>query len=732
MKAQATTEDEYLAELKRKATVSMDMLDKARRQSQVYQDYYDGHQWTSDEKRILEARNQPALTFNHIKPAVNAIIGIVERGRTDPKAWGRTPNDQDAAEVATDGLRYVADISRFNVKRRDALKDFLVWGYCAAVQEVGEDGDISLKRIRPEEFFYDPYSRDGDFGDARYMGIAKWMDEADLRDLYPERVDQISLTFDVAPGGDTFRDRPKDGWAWVDNRARRLLVFEMYKRKQGAFEKCVFVAGGILESGPSAFVDTRTGRPRNPIIAQSAYVDMDNMRYGVIKDMLGPQDAINKARSKAVHILNVAKLRVDPGLLDIDSVRREWAKPDGIIEARDGQIAELGDRMLAPGHLQLLADAKDEMRRQSPTPGIVGRGGSSQSGRAILAEQQAGLTEQAPLLAQFDDWTLRVYRGFWDCIKQFWQAPKWIRVTDDEQAPRYIGLNVPVQAMDPMTGQPTVQVQNSPAEMDVDIVIDSTPDTAVIAEEQFQRLAELAQAGMPIPPDVLIEASSLPKKKLLLDKLQKAQEQQSQQPNMAMQAEMQKADMQMQAEARKMELQAQAKAMDLQRADEVDQRKAERAMQLADLQFKYDVERLKLQADIDAGKAVQAVEVKRAEKQADLEYSRMAKQQEFDFAEDEKDRESERQGMIPVRTQPVLEQLTQSMDLIGQNVNVLGEAIKRMAAPKRMVKDPITGEKRMEVVLTDMSLDDAINALGAPRRVVRDPVTGEKRTEIVN
>ena len=128
MKAQATTDDEYLAELKRKATVSMDMLDKARRQSQVYQDYYDGHQWTSDEKRILEARNQPALTFNHIKPAVNAIIGIVERGRTDPKAWGRTPNDQDAAEVATDGLRYVADVSRFNVKRRDALKDFLVWG----------------------------------------------------------------------------------------------------------------------------------------------------------------------------------------------------------------------------------------------------------------------------------------------------------------------------------------------------------------------------------------------------------------------------------------------------------------------------------------------------------------------------------------------------------------------------------------------------------------------------
>jgi hypothetical protein len=157
------------------------------------------------------------------------------------------------------------------------------------------------------------------------------------------------------------------------------------------------------------------------------------------------------------------------------------------------------------------------------------------------------LTEQAPLLAQFDDWTLRCYRAFWDAIKQFWNQPKWIRVTDDENAPRFVGLNVPQPAVDPMTGmpqidpmtgQPAMQMQNAPADMDVDIVIDSTPDTAVIQEEQFQRLAELVQAGMPIPPDVLIEASSLPKKRLLLDKLKQAQEQQAQmaqqQPNPAM------------------------------------------------------------------------------------------------------------------------------------------------------------------------------------------------------
>ena len=701
--ADRKSEDDYLESVKRKATVSMDMLDAARRQAQVYQRYYDGDQWTDAEKRTLDARGQPALSFNHIKPSVNAIIGIVERGRTDPKGWGRTPNDQQAAEVATDGLRYVSDVTRFNATARECLQDFLIWGIVAGVNELDEMGEPGIRRIRPEEFFYDPYSRDRDFGDARYMGVAKWMDENDLVDLYPDAQDKIKQSFDSATTGDSFKDRPRDGWSWIDVKSRRIMCFEMYSRKAGEWHKCVFVYGGVLEQGPSPYLDSKNQRPRNPIIAHSAYVDIDNQRYGVVKDMVSPQDAINKARSKAVHILNVSKLRVSRQVQDIDGVRREWAKPDGIIEADEGQIEELGDRQLAPAHLELLRDAKEEMRRQSPTPGIVGRQGSAQSGRAILAEQQAGLTEQAPLLAGFDDWKLRCYRAMWESIKQFWTAPKWVRVTDDEMSPRFVGINIPEPVVDPMTGQPQIdpatgqpitQVQNNPAEMDVDIVIDSTPDTAVIQEEQFQRLAELAQAGMPISPDVLIEASSLPKKKQLLDKLKQAQEQQSQQPDMAMQAEMQKAQMQMQAEQQKLEMQSQAKAQDLMREDEADQRKTERAMQLADIQFKYDIERLNRQAEIETGKAQAMLEIKRAEKMADLEFGMQSKQMDFEFKGLEAERNEARKRMSEeggesssdlVKPDKTMEALGAGLLAIGRGQEALAQALSK---PKQILRGP--------------------------------------------
>jgi hypothetical protein len=436
--------------------------------------------------------------------------------------------------------------------------------------------------------------------------------------------------------------------------------------------------------------------------------------------MLGPQDAINKARSKAVHILNVAKLRVDPGVIDIDTVRQQWAKPDGIIEAREGQIEELGDRNLAPGHLELLRDAKEEMRRQSPTPGIVGRQGASQSGRAILAEQQAGLTEQAPLLAQFDDWTLRCYRAFWDAIKQFWNEPKWIRVTDDENAPRFVGLNVPQPAMDPMTGmpqidpmtgQPAMQMQNAPADMDVDIVIDSTPDTAVIQEEQFQRLAELVQAGMPIPPDVLIEASSLPKKRLLLDKLKQAQEQQAQmaqqQPNPAMvqiEAEKEKQALILMAKREQMAMDAEAQQQQMVRQQQAEDMKHQRDMQLAQFKFVSDRQgHVNTMREASMKSSIRARATAEPMEGGDMEepsISYLTPGEEAMVAA----QQQTAQAIIAVQAQTaeVMAQnaqvMAQAADGIGQAAQAIAQVAGVMAAPKRLVKDPRTGEKRVEIV----------------------------------
>jgi hypothetical protein len=122
---------------------------------------------------------------------------------------------------------------------------------------------------------------------------------------------------------------------------------------------------------------------------------------------------------------------------------------------------------MVSGQVQMLSEAKAFMERFSPNPANVGRAPADSSGRAQLLRQQSGLTELAIIYGGGEEWELRCYRQMWCRAKQFWTAPDWIRTTDDEGAPEFIGINQPKgpPVVDPATGQPVIdQATGQPAE----------------------------------------------------------------------------------------------------------------------------------------------------------------------------------------------------------------------------------------------------------------------------
>lgn len=166
-----------------------------------------------------------------------------------------------------------------------------------------------------------------------------------------------------------------------------------------------------------------------------------------------------------------------------------------------------------------------------PNPAVLGRQGADASGRAQLVRQQAGLTEQAIVFSGIEDWELRVYRQMWVRARQFWTAPMYVRITDDEGAPEFIGVNQPEVGFDPMTGQQVVLgYKNRLAELDVDITIDSVPDTVNIQQEQFQMLTELAKMYGPqeVPFEDILETSTMPNKRQVIERRKARQEQAAQ------------------------------------------------------------------------------------------------------------------------------------------------------------------------------------------------------------
>jgi hypothetical protein len=540
-----------LAKFKRYFTESEQLTQEARKNSLAALDYYDSDQFTREELIKLNDRGQPAIVINRIKPAINGIIGVTERGRSDPKAWPRNPGDEDAADAATDILRYIADYNRFKRVKQDCFKDMLVPGTMAALVGVDDDKQVTITQVRFEEFFYDARSRRPDFMDARYLGIAKWMYADDAKALYPERGDSIDATVENGAGGgvvpdQSFQDRPLNGpgtgGAWIDPKMRRLLVLEMYY-SEGGWKRCVFTGTDVLEHGPSPYLDHK-GRPCCPIEAMSAYVRRDNGRYGAVWDMIGPQDEINKRRSKSVHLLSVSRIEVkDPQAIDVDAdvARREAARPDGVIPFGWGLAPNVAEFQ---GNMEMMAEAKAEIERMGPNPAVLGRGGEDSSGRALLARQQSGLVELSNLYGALEDWELRIYRQCWARAKQFWTAPPFIRVTDDENTPKFIGLNQPIPGgpptvgVHPETGMPTLQpgvlgYKNRVAEMDVDIEVDSQPDVGTIQQEAFNEILDLVKMSPVYQQQIslkqLVLLSPIPHKRSVIDALDQAHQEQQQQ-----------------------------------------------------------------------------------------------------------------------------------------------------------------------------------------------------------
>lgn len=557
---------EVLGTYKRLFTEGRDLTEVVRNRAKTYRRYYDYGGLDAPRRKELRQANKPDHAINRTRKGIEGMVGVVDRGKSDPRAYPRTPQDEGASEVATDCLRYICDINRWHQNKVARFRNMLVEGVAAVLTEVDDQLDVRFRAIRYEEYFYDPHSRELDFSDRSYDGMAKWQYLDQVVASYPEHEAALRLAvFSGDTGDSNFGDRPdSSSGMWIDGRRKRLLVVEMYRREGGVWMKCVFCGSVLLEHGQSPYLDDK-GRPSNPIEAVTAYIDDENNRYSAVEDMIGPQDEINVLRREAAHLSTFRQFQEsgpDAGTADPEEVRREGARVDGVIPA-GWQIIPNSDRYQMVS--AQIAEAKSEIERTQVNPAIVARGDST-SGRQDLIRQQAGLTELAHLFGNLEDFELRVMRQAWARVRQFWTQPKYLRVTDDEEAFRFVQINKPVwgppaPVIDPLTGLPkfdpiTRQIvmqpqflgmENAVAEMDVDIIIDSTPDTATLMQEQFKILAELfpalREAGVRLPIKGLIRNSSLPKKREIIDEIEQGGEQQGPSPEQqaAMQLQMRKA-----------------------------------------------------------------------------------------------------------------------------------------------------------------------------------------------
>jgi hypothetical protein len=546
----------------------LDSTMDARELSEKCRDYMDHKQWTDAEVAKLKSRNQAAIVVNRVRPKIKGLVGLYNLRHTDPKAFPRTKKHEKASHAITDALRYVADKVDFQTIKIDVAEDFFVEGYGGASVEVKDhngEKNITVNRIPWDRIYFDPHSRKHDFSDCRFKGYYLWLYREEAKELFPEADIDDLMSADFTD--ETTEDRPR----WLDRDNDRIRIAAHYFKHKGKWHYGILSYNTwFLDPQESPYLDDDS-EPTCPIELVSANMDRDNNRYGEVAGFLDQQDEINHRRSKWLFMNSSRQTFGRRGSVkDVSSLKRELSKPDGHVEfdgerfGQDFGIIPNGDQ--SDAQIALYQDAKGELDAISYNAQLAGdRQSGDLSGIAIERLQAAGTIELNSDFNKLAGWEKRIYAQIWARVKQFWTEEKWIRVTDDQDNLRWVGLNgelsagqfleeiindeseklgkrkeaaaayMFLQQNNPEGLEIPVGVSNPTAELDVDIIIDQSFDVINVQDEQFRLLAQFAQ-GADIDIIELIQLSQIRGKDELIEKIEQRRQSASEGQSMEQQA----------------------------------------------------------------------------------------------------------------------------------------------------------------------------------------------------
>ena len=151
-----------------------------------------GKQWLRGDREKVEKTGRPALEFNQIMPQVELVTGMQRGMNLDFTALPRGLEDRRLGEIATASLKAAAEFGRVPRVNDKVFDDGTICGLGVwEVLHTNDDsddmvwGDITVSRINPLAFLFDPWATEPDLQDGAFMGKAIWMSIDDFKSRYP-------------------------------------------------------------------------------------------------------------------------------------------------------------------------------------------------------------------------------------------------------------------------------------------------------------------------------------------------------------------------------------------------------------------------------------------------------------------------------------------------------------------------------------------------------------------
>lgn len=602
-------------------------------------EYYQGDQWDDEDAAALEAEGRPALTINTILPTINTILGEQSTRRADIQFKPRRGGDGAIAQTLTKLYMQIADNNKLDWVEQQVFSDGLIMdgrGYFDVRMDFSDhvEGEIRITAKDPLDILIDPDAKDADPKTWNEVFETRWMTLDEIAELYGEKKAERllfvaengmsfgpdSVEYQETRFGDTETNDDYFG-AGVpgDEEYRNIKALRVVERQHKKLSRAMFFVDpdtGDQRQAPDAWSEAKNKKfakqynlnliskiirkirwtvtcdqvvlhddwsPYNQFTIVPFFCYFRRGRpFGVVRNLLSPQEQLNKIASQELHIVNTTAnsgWMVESGSLvgmTADDLEEHGAETGLVLEYARGTTPpqKIGANQIPTGLDRIAQKAAANIKTISGVnDSMLGTDSAEVSGIAIQAKQNRGaIMIQVPL----DN--LRKSRQYLaekilNLIQTFYTEQRVIQVTNEDDPLK------PREEMVINQQTPEGQIINDLTIGEYDVIVATAPARDSFDETQFAEALALRQAGVVVPDDAIIEYSHLARKGELAKRIRQMTGQEPPTPE------------QQEAMAQQQQIQMQQLQLEMAKLDaDVKKTQSEAALNIAKVQDTTDVD----------------------------------------------------------------------------------------------------------------------------------------------
>jgi hypothetical protein len=332
------------------------------------------------------------------------------------------------------------------------------------------------------------------------------------------------------------------GWQKADIDQARTLPGVRVVEQSVPKIRITKIAGGVLLSD-----ENPADLPSDEFYVVPMYAyKRKNKYWGKVKDLIDPQQEMNKRHSQTIDIGNKMvsygwfydSMTFPEG--EKEKFKQNSAKPGFLAEVQDvTRLPAKVEGVKFPSELVQLYEMSDaqllKIANITPEPG-----GANESGAAILQKIKTRLTANQFLFDNLSFAKLKVGRLLIKLIQRYYTPDRILRILQSENSRNPVELGG--QQMDTYSQEEILGWLNN-ADLDkYDVVVSEASWSPSQRIATYVLMKDLASAGVQLPPDIVIEMSELPEaqKKKFIESIQQQAAAQSQGQSDTAQAEIDK------------------------------------------------------------------------------------------------------------------------------------------------------------------------------------------------